>query len=195
MGELFEKFKNERFPSWMRQIKTDYPLPPISVANDNEKKIYESEDKDISGFYLSAPCNLTAINLIKPRYPEGKITKRAGSKYPEKTNYGLSPAFSALTDAKLIKKFPHAPKNEDLITPINRLLQADLSVNVVNFATVLMGRDLQDLLNRPVKLKLPVRLKRKLRRDKAKYKQVRKWLDDAENAVNEALFGGRGDEL
>lgn len=195
MGEFFEKFKNERFPNWMRAGKSDYPLPPISVANDNEKKIYESEAKDISGLYFSVPCNLTVINLIKPRYPAGKITKRAGSKYPEKTNYGLSPAFSALTDAKLIKKFPHAPKNEDLITPINRLLQVDLSVGAVNFATVLMGRDLQNLLNRSVKLKLPVSLKRKLRRDKSKYKQVRKWLDDAENAVNEALFGGRSDEL
>lgn len=194
MTTLIDKFRNVRFPNWMRQVKTDYPMPPISVANDNEKKIYESEDKDLSGIYLFPPSYLTSINLRNPRYPEGKITKRAGSKYPEKTNYGLSPAFSALTDAKLIKKFPHASKNEDLITTINRLLQVDLSVSVVNFATVPMGRDLQDLLNRPVKLKLPVSLKRKLRRDKVKYKQVRKWLDDAENAVNEALFGGRSDE-
>lgn len=66
MGELFEKFKNERFPNWMRAGKSDYPLPPISVANDNEKKIYESEAKDISGLYFSVPCNLTVINLIKP---------------------------------------------------------------------------------------------------------------------------------
>lgn len=66
MGELIDKFRNVRFPNWMRASKSDYPLPPISAANDNEKKLYESEAKDISSLYLSAPCNLTVINLRKP---------------------------------------------------------------------------------------------------------------------------------
>lgn len=67
---------------------------------------------------------------------EEKITKRAGSMYPEKTSYEISPAFSALTDVKLIKKFPHPPKNEDLITPINRLLPVDLSAGAVNLCVL-----------------------------------------------------------
>jgi len=58
----------------------------------------------------------------------------------------------------------------------------------------LVRNELRRFIKNPIKLKLPVRLKRKLRRDKAKYKQVREWLDNAEKAVNEALLGNSRDE-
>ena len=54
--------------------------------------------------------------------------------------------------------------------------------------------ELQNFIKNPLKLKLSAGLKRKLRREKAKYKQIREWMDDAERAVNEAVFGDSGDE-
>lgn len=54
--------------------------------------------------------------------------------------------------------------------------------------------ELQNFIKNPLKLKLSAGLKRKLRREKAKYKQIREWMDDVERAVNEAVFGDSGDE-
>ena len=54
--------------------------------------------------------------------------------------------------------------------------------------------ELQNFIKNPLKLKLSAGLKRKLRREKAKYKQIRVWMDDVEWAVNEAVFGDSGDE-
>ena len=44
------------------------------------------------------------------------------------------------------------------------------------------------------KLKMPVSVKRRLRRDKKNYQKVRKWLDEMEKSVNQAFFGGNADE-
>ena len=54
--------------------------------------------------------------------------------------------------------------------------------------------ELQNFIKNPLKLKLSAGLKRKLRREKAKYRQIREWMDDVEKAVNEAVFGDSGDE-
>lgn len=54
--------------------------------------------------------------------------------------------------------------------------------------------ELQNFIKNPLKLKLSAGLKRKLRREKAKYKQIREWMDDVERAVNEAVFGDSDDE-
>lgn len=54
--------------------------------------------------------------------------------------------------------------------------------------------ELQNFIKNPLKLKLSAGLKRKLRREKAKYRQIREWMDDVEKAVNEAVFGNSGDE-
>lgn len=54
--------------------------------------------------------------------------------------------------------------------------------------------ELQNFIKNPLKLKLSAGLKRKLRREKAKYRQIREWMDDVERAVNEAVFGDSGDE-
>lgn len=54
--------------------------------------------------------------------------------------------------------------------------------------------ELKNFIKNPLKLKLSAGLKRKLRREKAKYKQIREWMDDVERAVNEAVFGDSGDE-
>lgn len=54
--------------------------------------------------------------------------------------------------------------------------------------------ELQNFIKNSLKLKLSAGLKRKLRREKAKYRQIREWMDDVEKAVNEAVFGDSGDE-
>lgn len=54
--------------------------------------------------------------------------------------------------------------------------------------------ELQNFIKNPLKLKLSAGLKRKLRREKAKYKQIREWMNDVERAVNEAVYGDSGDE-
>jgi len=54
--------------------------------------------------------------------------------------------------------------------------------------------ELQNFIKNPLKFKLSAELKRKLRREKAKYRQIREWMDDVERAVNEAVFGDSGDE-
>ncbi len=66
--------------------------------------------------------------------------------------------------------------------------------NDLQFLEASIRTELQNFLKNPLKLKLPASLKRQLRRDKAQYKQVREWLDNAEKAVNEALFGDKGNE-
>lgn len=62
------------------------------------------------------------------------------------------------------------------------------------FPEALIRVELQSFMKNPLKLKLPAGLKRKLRREKAKYRQIREWMDDVEKAVNEAVFGNSGDE-
>ena len=45
-----------------------------------------------------------------------------------------------------------------------------------------------------VKLRLPISLKRRLRRDKEHYQKVREWLDEMEQSVNQDFFGDNADE-
>lgn len=45
-----------------------------------------------------------------------------------------------------------------------------------------------------VKLRLPISLKRRLRRDKEHYQKVREWLDEMEKSVNQDFFGDNADE-
>lgn len=51
---------------------------------------------------------------------------------------------------------------------------------------------LKEILQNPLRIKLSAKTKRKLRKDRQKYKLVKKWLADAEKKVNEDLSGGFG---
>ena len=62
------------------------------------------------------------------------------------------------------------------------------------FPEAIIRSELKNFIKNPLKLKLSAGLKRKLRREKAKYKQIREWMDDVERAVNEAVFGDSDDE-
>ena len=47
MTSLIEKFKNVRFPNWMRQIKTDYPMLEVKAANDNINSLATADDDKV----------------------------------------------------------------------------------------------------------------------------------------------------
>ncbi len=44
MAELIEKFRNTRFPNWMRQVKAEEQMHKVEAANDN---IVNSEMADV----------------------------------------------------------------------------------------------------------------------------------------------------
>ena len=78
---------------------------------------------------------------------------------------------------RTVLNFPKTPKNAGIMAnAVKDMLPADLSSSL------------------KFKLKIPVSVKRRLRRDKKNYQKVRKWLDEMEQSVNQALFGGNVDE-
>lgn len=143
MTSLIEKFKNVRFPNWMRQIKTDYPMSEVKAANDNVNSSVAAADADRS----------SVIDEMHRAYLEYLLFGRT------------------------VLNFPKTPKNVGIMANAAKdMFPADLS-NSLKF-----------------KLKIPVSVKRRLRRDKKNYQKVRKWLDEMEQSVNQALFGGNVDE-
>lgn len=143
MTSLIEKFKNVHFPNWMRQIKTDYPMPEVKAANDNINNSVAAADTD----------HLSVIDEMHRAYLEYLLFGRT------------------------VLNFPKTPKNAGIMAnAVKDMLPADLSSSL------------------KFKLKIPVSVKRRLRRDKKNYQKVRKWLDEMEQSVNQALFGGNVDE-
>lgn len=116
MAELIEKFKNTRFPNWMRQVKAENQIHKVEAANDNITPLCQS-------------------HLLYGHLPDYIKTKNLLREY----------------EKAFIPKFR-------------------------------------------LNLKLPVSLKRRLFRNKKNRQKVRKWIDEVEKIVNEAVLGNGADE-
>ncbi len=134
MTSLIEKFKNVRFPNWMRQIKTDYPMPEVKAANDNINSSVAAADDD----------KVVLFDELQRAYIE------------------------ALLYGKGSINFQRPQKH------------------VIFMAQDMLPSDVIDSFK--FKLKMPVSVKRRLRRDKKNYQKVREWLNEVEKSVNQALF-------
>lgn len=134
MTSLIEKFKNVHFPNWMRQIKTDYPMPEVKAANDNINNSVAAADDD----------KVVLFDELQRAYIETLL-------------YG-----------KGAINFQRPQKH------------------VIFMAQDMLPSDVIDSFK--FKLKMPVSVKRRLRRDKKNYQKVREWLNEVEKSVNQALF-------
>lgn len=133
MTSLIEKFKNVRFPNWMRQIKTDYPMPEVKAANDNINSLVTADDDKVVLFDELQRAYIEAL-----LYDKGAINFQRPQKH------------------------------------------------VIFMAQDMLPSDVIDSFK--FKLKMPVSVKRRLRRDKKNYQKVREWLNEVEKSVNQALF-------
>lgn len=134
MTSLIEKFKNVHFPNWMRQIKTDYPMPEVKAANDNINNSVAAADDD----------KVVLFDELQRAYIEALLYGKGAINFQRPQKYVIFMAQDML------------PSDE---------------IDSFKF-----------------KLKMPVSVKRRLRRDKKNYQKVREWLNEVEKSVNQALF-------
>lgn len=147
MTSLIEKFRNVRFPNWLRQVKADSMKTGVQAANDNIVK-------------AKPTTKIPAVSLAKNDF------------------------LSEYADVLWAQIYEEINRKET----IYRLEKAFLLV------TYPVRKELKRHFNKPLKLKIPVSLKRKLRKNKQDYRRIQQWLEGVEKSLNAAIFGADADE-
>jgi hypothetical protein len=164
---LLDKFKNKPFPEWMRKMKAEEQI-------EKERQ-----------------AALDSMRNVPPLYDWSQV-RQAPVLNNGKTLQEISRDWSQVRQAPVLnigKTLQEISRQIDRRCYNRFILRTSLRET-----TDPIRAELQNFIKNPLKLKLSAGLKRKLRREKAKYRQIREWMDDVEKAVNEAVFGDSGDE-
>ena len=166
MANLLEKFKNVRFQNWMRQARTNNSISEVKAANDNSGK---------PDFMVLDYCNL--------KYPPVSSICRKNDLSED--------SVKRLKESDRVDAFRYYFES---LPEYRRMMRQKKLKEAFNFSIFPIRQDLEHMLSSPVKLKRPVSLKRKLRQNKARFREIRACLDDIEKSLNEAIFGTNADE-
>ena len=168
---LLDKFKNKPFPEWMRKMKA-------------EEQIEEERQ-----------AALDSMRNVPPQYDWSQV-RQAPVLNIRKTLQEISRQIDRQkTLQEISRQIDRRKTLQEISRQIDRRCYNRFILRTsLRETTDPIRAELQNFIKNPLKLKLSAGLKRKLRREKAKYKQIREWMDDVERAVNEAVFGDSGDE-
>ncbi len=168
---LLDKFKNKPFPEWMRKMKA-------------EEQIEEERQ-----------AALDSMRNVPPQYDWSQV-RQAPVLNIRKTLQEISRQIDRQkTLQEISRQIDRRKTLQEISRQIDRRCYNRFILRTsLRETTNPIRAELQNFIKNPLKLKLSAGLKRKLRREKAKYKQIREWMDDVERAVNEAVFGDSGDE-